>query len=133
MTNIVAVCAMYHLEEMERMLKISTSQAEALGYKNVDVVRVPGCMEIPLALDRMLSNDDVDGAFCLGIIEKGETDHGLVMGQGVVKTILELQLVHNKPIGLGIIGPGALPEHIGPRIGPHATAAVAALRPFLDE
>ena len=90
-------------------------------------------MEIPLALDRMLSSDDVDGAFCLGIIEKGETDHGLVMGQGVVKTILELQLVHNKPIGLGIIGPGALPEHIGPRIGPHATAAVDALRPFLDE
>ena len=133
MTNIVAVCAMYHLEEMERMLKISTSQAEDLGYKIVEVVRVPGCMEIPLALDRMLSKDDVDGAFCLGIIEKGETDHGLVMGQGVVKTILELQLVHNKPIGLGIIGPGALPEHIGPRIGPHATAAVDALRPFLDE
>ena len=71
MTNIVAVCAMYHLEEMERMLKISTSQAEDLGYKIVEVVRVPGCMEIPLALDRMLSNDDVDGAFCLGIIEKG--------------------------------------------------------------
>ena len=118
---------------MERMLKISTSQAEDLGYKIVEVVRVPGCMEIQLALDRMLSSDDVDGAFCLGIIEKGETDHGLVMGQGVVKTILELQLVHNKPIGLGIIGPGALPEHIGPRIGPHATAAVDALRPFLDE
>ena len=133
MTNIVAVCAMYHLEEMERMLKISTSQAEDLGYKIVEVVRGPGCMEIPLALDRMLSSDDVDGAFCLGIIEKGETDHGLVMGQGVVKTILELQLVHNKPIGMGIIGPGALPEHIGPRIGPHATAAVDALRPFLDE
>ena len=133
MTNIVAVCAMYHLEEMERMLKISTSQAEDLGYKIVDVVRVPGCKEITLALDRMLSSDDVDDAFCLGIVEKGETDHGLVMGQGVVKTILELQLVHNKPIGLGTIGPGALPEHIGPRIGPHATAAVDALRPFLDE
>ena len=105
MTNIVAVCAMYHLDEMNKMLKIATSQAEDLGYNIVDVIRVPGCMEIPLALDRVLSNEDVDGAFCLGIIEKGETDHGLVMGQGVLKTILELQLVHNKPIGLGIIGP----------------------------
>ena len=63
--------------------------------------------------------------------EKGETDHGLAMGQAVVKTILELQLVHNKPIGLGIIGPGAQPEHIKPRLGPHATAAVDALMPFL--
>ena len=50
MTNIVAVCAMYHLDEMERMLTIATSQAEDLGYNIVDVIRVPGCMEIPLAL-----------------------------------------------------------------------------------
>ena len=133
MSDIVAVCAMYHLDEMNKMLKIATSQAEDLGYNIVDVIEVPGCMEITLALDRVLANEEIDGAFCLGIIEKGETEHGPVMGQGVLKTILELQLVHNKPIGLGIIGPGALPEHVGPRIGPHATAAVDALRPFLDE
>ena len=133
MTNIAAVCATYHLEEIERMITIATSQAEDLGYNIVEIVRVPGCMEIPLALDRVLADEGIEGAFCLGIIEKGETDHGLVMGQGVVKTILELQLVHNKPIGLGIIGPGALSEHVAPRIGPHATAAVDALRPFLSD
>ena len=132
MPDIVAVCAMYHLDEMNKMLQIATSQAEDLGYNIVDVIEVPGCMEIPLALDRVLANEEIDGAFCLGIIEKGETDHGLVMGQGVLKTILELQLVHNKPIGLGIIGPGALPEHVGPRIGPHATAAVEHVRPNGD-
>lgn len=131
MTNIVAVCAMYHTEEIERMLTIATSQAEDLDLIITDVVRVQGCMEIPLALDRVLSDEEVAGAFCLGIIEKGETDHGLAMGQAVVKTILELQLVHDKPIGLGLIGPGAKPEHIGPRLGPHATAAVDALMPFL--
>ena len=127
MTNIAAVCATYHLEEIERMITIATSQAEDLGYNIVEIVRVPGCMEIPLALDRILANEDIEGAFCLGIIEKGETDHGLVMGQGVVKTILELQLVHNKPIGLGIIGPGAKPKHIEPRLEPHARAAIGAV------
>ena len=131
MTNIVAVCAMYHSEEIERMLTIATSQAEDLDLTISDVIRVQGCMEIPLALDRVLSDEEVAGAFCLGIIEKGETDHGLAMGQAVVKTILELQLVHDKPIGLEIIGPGAQPEHIKPRLGPHATAAVDALMPFL--
>ena len=53
MPNIVAVCAMYHLDEMNKMLKIATSQAEDLGYNIVDVIEVPGCMEIPLALDRV--------------------------------------------------------------------------------
>ena len=63
----------------------------------------------------------------LGIIEQGETDHGLVMGQSVTKAVIELQITHNKPIGLGIIGPGAEPEHIEPRLEPHARAAVGAV------
>ena len=42
----------------------------------------------------------------LGIIERGETDHGLVMGQSVTKSVIELQIKHNKPIGLGIMVQG---------------------------
>jgi 6,7-dimethyl-8-ribityllumazine synthase len=45
----------------------------------------------------------------------------------VIAAIIELQLVWNKPIGLGIIGPGAEPEHIEPRLEPHARAAIAAI------
>jgi hypothetical protein len=41
--------------------------------------------------------------------------------------VIDLQLTHNKPIGLGIIGPGAEPHHIGPRLEPHARAAVNAV------
>ena len=80
-----------------------------------------------LALDRMLHREEIDGAVGLGIIERGETDHGVVMGQSVTKAVIELQITHNKPIGLGIIGPGAEPEHIEPRLEPHARAAVGAV------
>jgi len=96
------------------------------------VVWVPGSMEAPLALDRMLQREDVDGAVVLGIIERGQTDHGLVMGQSVTKAIIELQISHNKPIGLGIIGPGAEPEHIEPRLEPHARAAVGAVAAMVE-
>ena len=53
------------------------------------------------------------------------------MGQAVIKSIIELQLVHEKPVGLGIIGPGAEPEHIEPRLEPHARASVAAISSML--
>ena len=53
------------------------------------------------------------------------------MGQAVIKSIIELQLVHEKPVGLGIIGPGADPEHIEPRLEPHARAAVSAIAVML--
>tara|TARA_B100000686_G_scaffold132507_1_gene139460 strand:+ start:2841 stop:3236 length:396 start_codon:yes stop_codon:yes gene_type:complete len=121
------VCGSFHRDEVERMLEYARDEAASKNWEVVDVAWVPGSMEAPLALDRMLRQDEMDGAVVLGIIERGETDHGLVMGQSVTKAVIELQITHNKPIGLGIIGPGAEPEHIEPRLEPHARAAVGAV------
>ena len=121
------VCGSFHRDEVERMLEYARDEAASKNWEVADVAWVPGSMEAPLALDRMLHRDEIDGAVVLGIIERGETDHGLVMGQSVTKAVIELQITHNKPIGLGIIGPGAAPEHIEPRLEPHARAAVGAV------
>ena len=121
------VCGSFHRDEVERMLEYARDEVASKNWEVADVAWVPGSMEAPLALDRMLHRDEIDGAVVLGIIERGETDHGLVMGQSVTKAVIELQITHNKPIGLGIIGPGAEPEHIEPRLEPHARAAVGAV------
>jgi len=131
MTKIAIVCGSFHKSEVERMLTWACEEAEGLGLEVSEVVWVPGAMEVPLALDRLLSQVEIDGAACLGIIEKGSTQHGLAMGQAVVKSIIDLQLAHDKPIGLGIIGPGAEPQHIEPRLEPHARAAVSAVSSML--
>ena len=132
MPNIAIVCGSFHKEEIERMLEWASDELMTRELDIVDVVWVPGAMEVPLAVDRLLADDEIEGVACLGIIEKGQTQHGLAMGQAVIKTIIELQLVHEKPVGLGIIGPGAEPEHIEPRLEPHARAAVAAISMMLD-
>ena len=126
------VCGSFHKSEVERMLEWSSEEAVKLNLIVEDVLWVPGAMEVPLALDRLLSRDDIEGAACLGIIEKGQTQHGLAMGQAVNKAIIELQLVHEKPVGLGIIGPGAEPAHIEPRLEPHARASIAAVASMLE-
>ena len=131
MAKISIICGSYHKDEISRMLEFAQQEAEILGLEIAEVVWVPGSMELPLALERQLRKDEIDGAACLGIIEKGQTKHGLAMGQAVTKAIVDLQLKHDKPIGLGIIGPGAKPEHIEPRIEPHARAAIAAISSML--
>lgn len=131
MPNIALVCGSFHREFIEQMLDHARQEAIKHELEVLEVVWVPGAMEIPLAIDRLLANEDVDGVACLGIIEKGQTQHGLAMGQAVIKSIIELQLVHEKPVGLGIIGPGAEPEHIAPRLEPHARASVAAISSML--
>ena len=109
------------------MLNYAIDEAVSKNWEVSEVVWVPGSMEAPLAIDRMLQSAEIQGAVVLGIIEKGQTDHGLVMGQSVTKSVIELQIKHNKPIGLGIIGLGAEPEHIEPRLEPHARSAVGAV------
>lgn len=131
MTKIAIVCGSFHKDEIERMLEYAKDQASKDSLTITDVVWVPGAMEVPLAIDRLLANDEINGVACLGIIEKGKTQHGLAMGQAVIKAIIELQLVHEKPVGLGIIGPGAEPEHIEPRLEPHARSAVSAISSML--
>ncbi len=135
--NIAIVCGSYHKVEIEKMLELATDQAEKEGLTVSEVVWVPGAMEVPLALSRIIARDrsphgdEIVGAACLGIIEKGQTQHGLAMGQAVLKSIIDFQISWNKPIGLGIIGPGAEPEHIEPRLEPHARAAISAISSML--
>ena len=131
MPNIALVCGSFHRVLIEQMLDYARQESVQHELEVVDVVWVPGAMEVPLAVDRLLADDGIEGVACLGIIEKGQTQHGLAMGQAVIKSIIELQLVHEKPVGLGIIGPGAEPEHIEPRLEPHARAAVAAISSML--
>lgn len=131
MARIAIVCARFHREHVETMLDIAQRRCEDFGIEVVEVIWVPGSLEIPLALKGLISRDDIEGAACLGVIEKGETQHGLVLGQAVVKTLLELQLEYDKPIGLGIIGPGALPKHVKQRLVPHARGAIDAIAAVL--
>ena len=130
MNKISIVCGSFHKEEMEKMLGFAHDQANKEDLIVSEVVWVPGAMEVPLAISRLIA-DDIVGVACLGIIEKGSTQHGLAMGQEVIKSIIELQLSSGMPIGLGIIGPGAEPEHIEPRLEPHARAAVSAISSML--
>jgi 6,7-dimethyl-8-ribityllumazine synthase len=113
------------LEEARRV-------AKAKGLEIADEIWVPGSLEKPLALKRLLIQPQIQGAVALGIIEKGETKHGLVMGQAVISAILHLELETMKPVGIGILGPEILPEQIEPRLIPYASKAVEAVSEMLN-
>ncbi len=109
------------------MLEWAEDEANKLGLTFDNPIWVPGALEIPLSVDRTFSDETIAGSIVLGVIEAGETHHGLVIGQAVIKTLLELQLIHDKPIGIGIIGPGARKAHLETRLEKHARAAVRAV------
>ena len=129
--TISLVVGSFHQASCEIMVEKARSTARGLGLKVRDEVWVPGSMEKPLATKRLLERSVVDAVVVLGIIERGETAHGRVMGQAVIQSLIDLQLATNKPVGVGILGPEILPEQIPPRLGPYAEAAVKAVHAML--
>lgn len=130
--RVAIILGEFHKEFADRMLAEARQVAAELNLDVVSEIWVPGSLEKPLALKRALLRSDVDGAVALGIIERGETKHGLVMGHAVMEAIIDLQLLTMKPVGVGILGPEILPEQIEPRILPYARAAVVATAKMLQ-
>lgn len=131
MNGVAIVVGSFHRVETEQMLAAAVASVKERGLDLRAVVRVPGSYEKPLAVKRLLLRDDIAGVVVLGIIERGETAHGRVMGQTVSDALVRLQLEFMKPIGIGIIGPEVHPSQIPPRLHDHAIAAVAALEVML--
>mgnify|MGYP001465657945 FL=1 len=133
MANSVAIVAgSYHKDKVEKMVEIVKKFSSENDFLIEEVAWVPGAMEIPLQTKKLLLRNSIEAVIVLGIIEKGKTDHGLVMGQAVTKAIIDLQLVSMKPIGFGIIGPGAEEKQISERVEMHAKQAVSAVLDMLS-
>jgi len=130
--SIAIVAGSYHKESVELMVEKAKEIATSTNLIVEEVSWVPGSMEVPLQIKRLFLRDSIDGAVVLGIIENGETKHGLVMGQAVTNALIDLQIASMKPIGFGIIGPGAKPEQIEKRLLPYAEKAVLAVSEMLS-
>lgn len=130
--NIALILGSFHKQQVEEMLGEARKAAQEIGLKIIEEIWVPGSYEKPLALKRLLLREDIDGATILGIIERGETKHGLVMAHTVMNKIVELELQYMKPVGIGILGPEILPEQIPDRLRPYARDAIKATGVMLE-
>ena len=130
--KIALIYGTFHQKEAQIMLEEARAAASEKKLEIACEIGVPGSLEVPLVLKKILEKRDIDCAAVLGVIERGETKHGLTMGQAVVDAVIKLQLEHNKPVGWGIIGPEVMPTQIPPRLKSHARSAVLAAATILN-
>ncbi len=71
--------------------------------KKVEVFRVPGAYEIPLAAKFLAKKQDIDAIICLGAVIKGATPHFHYVASEVAKGIAVTSLESEKPITFGVI------------------------------
>jgi 6,7-dimethyl-8-ribityllumazine synthase len=70
---------------------------------NVDLVRVPGACEMPLAVDKVAATRRCDGIVALGAVIRGATPHFDHVAGECVSGIMAAGSRHGMPVGMGVL------------------------------
>jgi 6,7-dimethyl-8-ribityllumazine synthase len=97
--NIAIVASLYNetyvnalLDAARRELKALLPQAQVMTY------RVPGAFEIPVCAQFVLTHTEPDAVIALGVIVRGETEHGDLVGASVTDALQRMAVAHVVPI-----------------------------------
>lgn len=93
------VCSRYNAEYTDAMLEAARSVLEAAGASHVEVTRVPGAFEIPMAASVIARRrrNRVRAILCLGVLWQGETSHADQIGTAVTRALLDISLATGIP------------------------------------
>ncbi|NYB27349.1 MAG: 6,7-dimethyl-8-ribityllumazine synthase [Methanobacteriaceae archaeon] len=106
MVKIGAVVAEFNFDITQMMLDLAREHAKFLDSEITEVITVPGVFDMPLAIKKLLKNDDIDAVVTLGAVIEGSTSHDEIVVQHASRKIADLALEYDKPVALGITGPG---------------------------
>ena len=98
MKKILIVLADYYEDISSLLLK---SAKNNLNNFSIRIIKVPGVFEIPITISKNIKK--YDAFIALGCVIKGETPHFDFISNASTQAIMNLSIVHKKPIGNGII------------------------------
>ena len=81
---------------------LDTLKRHEVQDEEIELVRVPGAFEIPLAAKK-LAHKDYDAVICLGAVIRGDTSHYDYVCSEVSKGIANVSLESGKPIIFGVV------------------------------
>jgi 6,7-dimethyl-8-ribityllumazine synthase len=70
---------------------------------DIEIIRVPGAFEMPLAVDKLAASRRCDGIIALGAVIRGGTPHFDYVASECVKGVSSASTKHAVPIGMGIL------------------------------
>jgi 6,7-dimethyl-8-ribityllumazine synthase len=70
---------------------------------DIEIVRVPGAYELPLAIKKMAAGKKYDGIIALGAVIRGGTPHFEYVAGECVKGMATVMLQHEIPVAFGVL------------------------------
>ncbi len=110
---------------------LDTLRRHGVDDANIEVARVPGAFELPLAAQRMAVSGRFGAIIALGCVIRGATPHFDYVAGECVKGLGQVSLQHAVPVGFGVLTVDTIEQAIeraGTKAGNKgADAAMAAL------
>ena len=97
---------------------------------NIEIIRVPGAYEMPLAVDKVAASRRCDGIIALGAVIRGGTPHFDYVAAECVKGVTAAGQRHGIPIGNGVLTVDTIEQAIeraGTKAGNKGEEAAAAV------
>jgi len=121
------VVAEFNQDITSKMLNVALEKAKNLKLNIKYTCKVPGVFDMPLVIDTLLQKKEIDAVITLGAVVKGQTKHDELIANVTAQALTDLSIKHQKPVSLGITGPGMSNRQAHARIRPVAERAVEAV------
>lgn len=111
---------------------IDTLTKHGVATGDIEVVRVPGAFETPLAIKKMAAGRRYNALIALGCVIRGATPHFDFVAREASRGVAQISLAHDIPVGFGILTVDTIEQAIeraGTKAGNKgADAALAAIQ-----
>jgi 6,7-dimethyl-8-ribityllumazine synthase len=131
--NIAIVVSEFNNEITFKMLDVAVEKAKDLKLNIKYICKVPGVFDMPIVIDSLLKKKEIDAVVTLGAVIKGQTKHDELITNVTVRAITDLSIKYQKPVTLGITGPGMSDRQAQARIRPVAERAVEAAEKIAEQ
>jgi 6,7-dimethyl-8-ribityllumazine synthase len=93
------VASQYNELYVTGLVENAKRELEAIASGSTFTVwEVPGAFEIPLVVQEVATNSQLDAIIALGVIIEGQTQHAALIGATVTESLQRLSLAHRIPI-----------------------------------
>ena len=103
--KIAIIAARFNFEIVDSLVEgaLQALSVSDVADADIDIVRVPGCYELPLAAQRLARSDTYDGIVALGAVIRGDTPHFDYVAGETARGLMQVGLNEDLPVAFGVL------------------------------